>query len=109
MQLNCLPTLWPSEPNPLLQDAGSDAAGMEGLSGDAAEMSAQIQALALALHLDNSIKGAAAMLTSINDQLDSLIPKLPPGFFQPILPEGSLSQPQVRLAGCALLPGVLQE
>lgn len=81
---------------------------MEGLSGDAAEMSAQIQALALALHLDNSIKGAAAMLKSINAQLDSLLPQLPPGFFQPILPEGSLSQPQVRHAGRVLLPGVPQ-
>eukprot|EP00891_Asterochloris_glomerata_P008758 jgi/Astpho2/8758/Aster-x0822 len=84
---------------PMAVNAGSDAAAMEGLSGDAAEMSAQIQALALALHLDNSIKGAAAMLKSINAQLDSLLPQLPPGFFQPILPEGSLSQPQVDSLG----------
>ncbi len=109
LQLRCLPRLRPSFTSILLlQDAGSDAAAMEGLSGDAAEMSAQIQALALALHLDNSIKGAAAMLKSINAQLDSLLPQLPPGFFQPILPEGSLSQPQVRSAGVALA-ALLQE
>ena len=73
---------------------------MQGVGGDAAEISGLIVDLAHSLKLHQDAASAAACLKAIHAQLDQLLPQLPAGFFDPLVSRDSLTGEQVR--GCLM-------
>ncbi|KAK9840025.1 hypothetical protein WJX74_002283 [Apatococcus lobatus] len=72
---------------------------MQGVGGDAAEVSAIIMDLAQGLNADGSRDSAADCLKAIHAQLDQLLPQLPASFFEPLVSRESLSEEQVGALG----------
>ena len=77
---------------------------MQGVGGDAAEVSALILDLAQSLKADADKDSAAASLKAIHNAVDRLLPQLPPSFFEPLVSRDSLSDEQVE----AELPFIMQ-
>lgn len=74
------------------------AEDMQGVGGDAAEISALILDLAQSLKVDGERGSAAGSLKAIHSQLDQLLQQLPDSFFEPLISKDSLSSEQVGLA-----------
>ena len=68
---------------------------MQGVGGDAAEISGLILDLAQNLKVQEDRESAATCLEAVHAQLDQLLPQLPPGFFEPLISKESLSEHQV--------------
>ena len=71
---------------------------MQGVEGDAAEISALILDLAQSLKANTERESAAGSLKAIHAQLDQLLQQLPASFFRPLISKDSLSSAQVSLA-----------
>ena len=74
---------------------------MQGVGGDAAEISALILDLAQSLKADGERDSAAGSLKAIHAQLDQLLQQLPDSFFESLISKDSLSSEQVGLAAQA--------
>lgn len=69
----------------------------------AVELSRALRGLADLLEVPRPSAGwesAAALVDALGAALHSVVAQLPPGFFDPLLPPGALSQEQVRCARC---------
>lgn len=69
----------------------------------AVELSRALRGLADLLEVPRPSAGwesAAALVGALGAALHSVVAQLPPGFFDPLLPPGALSQEQVRCARC---------
>lgn len=64
-------------------------------SGNAAEISQQLHALASLLGISEEFKQAEKLLDSINQGVAAKMKALPQAFHEPVLPEDSLSDAQV--------------
>lgn len=89
-------------------DAEAAAGGVEMEEADGAEqmdtadplafeLTAALRAIAGLLQLDASGPSAAAMVAAVQARVAQLLAQLPAGFFEPLLPAGTLSEAQVRL------------
>ena len=74
------------------------AAGAQPSGGDAAEVSQQLRALATLLSIDARFQQASQLIGAINEAAQAKMRALPQSFHQPMLPEGSISNDQVRPA-----------
>lgn len=81
-----------------LTNSAVQAEDMQGVGGDAAEISALILDLAQSLKADGQRDSAAGSLKAIHAQLDQLLQQLPTSFFEPLISRDSLSTEQVGLA-----------
>ena len=60
------------------------------------ELSAALRAIAGLLQLDASGPSAEALVAAVQRRVAELLAQLPAGFFEPLLPPGSLGEAQVR-------------
>lgn len=77
----------------------ADADGAEEMDTSdplAYELSAALRAIASLLQLDASGPSAEAMVAAVQRRVGELLAQLPAGFFEPLLPPGSLGDAQVR-------------
>lgn len=77
----------------------ADADGAEEMDTSdplAYELSAALRAIASLLQLDASGPSAEAMVAAVQRRVAELLAQLPAGFFEPLLPPGSLNDAQVR-------------
>ncbi|KAK9837063.1 hypothetical protein WJX84_004327 [Apatococcus fuscideae] len=72
------------------------AEDMQGVGGDAAEISALIQDLAASLNVDHNPQSAADCLHAVHAQIDKLLPQLPTSFFEPLISRDTLTDQQVQ-------------
>lgn len=76
-------------------DEADGAADMDTSDPLAYELSAALRAIAGLLQLDSGGPTAAAMVAAVQQRVAQLLAQLPTGFFQPLLPPGSLGESQV--------------
>lgn len=67
------------------------------------ELSAALRAIAGLLQLDTGGPTAEAMVAAVAERVGALLAQLPAGFFEPLLPPGSLGGAQVRCTGGKML------
>lgn len=84
----------------------AEAEGVQEMSTSdmlAFELSAALRAIAGLLQLDTAGPTAAAMVAAVQQRVAELLAQLPSGFFEPLLPPGSLNDAQVCMCALVLL------